>query len=272
MMGRDLMLFRYVAPVVRRVGLATIVALTHIALLLAQEADDRAPPPGEAAQAKALKLLREIYDQERRLARTSAQKQALADKLFHEALQSQDLTDRFVLFRVSADVAAEAGDVETAFRALDKMAEHFQVDDLPRKVEALAEAVKSAGSGEHRKVVAEQAMALIGQAVDDDDFAAADRLGQLALAAARKARDLALVKQIVARNKEVEEIAKAYAAAQKALVTLDGKPTDPEANFTVGKFYCLLKGDWDEGLPMLALGNDPALKELATKEIGRAHV
>ncbi len=261
------MWFRYVAPVVGRVGLAVIVAVTHVALLLAQDTDDRAPPPGEAAQAKALQLLREVYDQERKQAKTFAQKQALADKLFHEALQSQDLTDRFVLFRVSADVATEAGDVETAFRAIDRTAEDFRVDGLQMKVEALAGAARSAGSVEHRKVVTEQSMALIDQAVDDDNFTAADRLGKLALATARKARDLALVKQIVARNKEVEKIEKAYAAAQKALVTLDEKPTDPEANFTVGRFYCLIKGDWDDGLPMLALGSDPALRELATREL-----
>jgi len=48
---------------------------------------------------------------------------------------------------------------------------------------------------------------------------------------------------------------------------LDEKPTDPDANLTVGKFYCLVKGDWQLGVSMLALADNtpygaPARKEL----------
>jgi len=48
---------------------------------------------------------------------------------------------------------------------------------------------------------------------------------------------------------------------------LDEKPTDPDANLSVGKFYCLTKGDWATGLHMLALGNDPETRDLARAEL-----
>jgi hypothetical protein len=35
----------------------------------------------------------------------------------------------------------------------------------------------------------------------------------------------------------------------------------------VGKFYCLDKGDWDRGLPRLALGGDANLKDLAKSDL-----
>jgi hypothetical protein len=54
---------------------------------------------------------------------------------------------------------------------------------------------------------------------------------------------------------------------KQALATLEVKPTDPASNLTVGRFRCFQKGDWDSGLPMLALGSDSTLKALAEKEL-----
>ena len=48
---------------------------------------------------------------------------------------------------------------------------------------------------------------------------------------------------------------------------MEAKPTDPEANLIVGRYKCFVKGDWDTGLLMLALGTDPALATLAVKEL-----
>ena len=48
---------------------------------------------------------------------------------------------------------------------------------------------------------------------------------------------------------------------------LNTNPEDAEANFTVGRFYCLYKKDWPRGLPALARGSDAGLKALAVKEL-----
>jgi len=58
-----------------------------------------------------------------------------------------------------------------------------------------------------------------------------------------------------------------FERAKQANTTLAKKPDDPEANFTAGKYLCLVKGDWDKGLPLLAKGSDAKLKELAQKEL-----
>jgi formylglycine-generating enzyme required for sulfatase activity len=72
---------------------------------------------------------------------------------------------------------------------------------------------------------------------------------------------------MVAINKEVAEAGKGYAAFQQARAKLEEQPTDPEANLAVGRYLCLSKGDWEKGIPMLALGSDPALKALAVREL-----
>ena len=53
----------------------------------------------------------------------------------------------------------------------------------------------------------------------------------------------------------------------KAAAVLRESPNDAEANFTVGKYDCFMKGNWTIGLPLLAKGNDLTLKRLAGDEI-----
>lgn len=64
---------------------------------------------------------------------------------------------------------------------------------------------------------------------------------------------------------------KAYHEMKEAAAVLDKKPDDPAANLAVGKYYCLRKGDWEKGLPMLALGQDERLKTVAGQEIAGAN-
>jgi len=35
----------------------------------------------------------------------------------------------------------------------------------------------------------------------------------------------------------------------------------------VGSYRCFMRNQWNKGIPMLALGNNPALKDLAVKEL-----
>lgn len=76
-----------------------------------------------------------------------------------------------------------------------------------------------------------------------------------------------LVKQIVAREKEINGAAEAHARTQKILATLENDPTNPDANQAAGEYFCFVKGDWGKGIPMLALGNDETLKTLAQNDL-----
>lgn len=108
---------------------------------------------------------------------------------------------------------------------------------------------------------------MLEEAVAKDDFTAAKYLGELAWNAARRAREADLTKRIVARNKAVNEMAEAYSEAEVFFQTLKANPVDPDANLAIGKYYCFMKGDWDRGIAMLALGSDTALKTVATIEL-----
>jgi hypothetical protein len=235
--------------------------------VLAQSQSDQSAIPSDAEQAKALELIREVYGKEWEVAKTSVQKDALATKLLQKADESTDDTNRYVLLKVARDVAAQAGDADLAFRAIEAMSSQYEVDAYELRRVALLQAAKSATLRHHRRAVAIRSLELICEAVKKDDFDAARDFGGLGADSARKAREYALVKQIDARKEEVEEIAEAHTDIPEALATLRDVPDDPDANLVVGKYRCFFKNDWDWGLPMLALGGDGRLKELAVKEL-----
>ena len=228
----------------------------------------KSPIPAEAAQAEATKLVKEVYGDEWAAAKSSTEKQALAKKLLGKADETtDDPVSRFVLLRLARDIATQAIDGRTAYQAIDAMAESFQVDALEMKTVVLTKGASTAQKPAHHKVIAGEALKLADQAVSEDNFTAADKLGKLALAEARRAGDKDLVSEVQGRIAKSIDRAKAYENVKEARAALEKTPQDPEANLVVGKYLCFMKGDWDEGLPMLALGKDEILKALAKQEI-----
>ena len=244
------------------------ILVTPGEVLAQQRTNGKLPVPDAAAQADALKLIRDVYRDQWDRAQKAEEKTALANKLSAQAVKSvDDPAGRFVLLRLARDVAAQAGDAETALAAVDLIGNTYEVDVLQMQLDCLQAVAKAASGSSQIKAVAQQAFALVDAAVAADNYETARCFGELADASARRARDFPLVKKIVARMKEVEESEKAYAEYRTALDRLDEKPTDPQANLMVGRYLCLVKDDWEKGVPMLALGSDEALKAVASKEL-----
>ena len=243
-------------------GLMLLAATT----LFGQETAKKAVVPDEKVQAKAVALIRDVYRNEYKQAKTPEKKVEFAKKLIEKAESSKDSpADQFVLLRIARDLAAQGGDCDTTFEAVDQMAEGFAVDLLEMKVEALT-TVATVVTKEDQQQVVEAAQAVISQAIAQDKYDVADRLGKLALAAARKSRDQALVKQTQASIKSVKEATKAFAEVEAAMKTLEENPVDPDANLAVGKYLCFIKGKWKQGRSTLLLGSDATLKALVLKE------
>ncbi len=248
--------------------LAAVIALGGLTPVFAQDAGEKAPVPDAAAQAEALKIIAEIFEEQWSGAKTSAQKTALAEKMVEQAAKTgNDPTGQFVLLRVARDVATQAGDVTTAFAAIEMLDRGFVVDAVKMKTDALFTAANSIVRTEHAKAAASESIALVRAAMAQDDYPVAEQLLRVGQAAARKSRDGELIRGLTDLGREMARIVKAYDALQPALKVLDEKPTDPAANLAVGKFYCLVKGDWATGVDMLALGNDSPYQAPAQKEL-----
>jgi len=244
----------------------TFIAMVVLVCAIPALAQTKAPVPSAETQQKALALIKEVYRKQYEAAKTSAQKEDFAKKLFQRAGETANTTNKYALLRVARDLSIQAAG-PTAFDAVDEMSKHYQIDGLAMQSKVLAAYAKKAKRSTENKAVAEKALALTERALAEYNLSVATQLGEIALSTARKARDTTLLKKVVAVNKKTEGLAKATEGIKEALAKLDVDPTDPAANLQVGKFYCFVRGDWDKGLSYLALGNDPRLKTLAVKEL-----
>lgn len=245
-----------------------ITALFIHAYAIAQEPKSRAAIPDEAAQQTALAVVAEVYKNDYEKAKTPLQKVELAKKLLQEGTATKDdPVGRFVLLRVARDIAAQQGDLATAFTAIDRISGEYEVDQMQMRLGSATMAAKAPKLAKGHLVCAVLLAPLIDEAIAADRYEQAKSFAELSLVCAREDKDIDRIKQSVAKLKEIEEIAADFKNVTEAKVALEAKSTDPDANFIVGKFLCFVKGDWQRGVAMLALGSNEELKVASVMEL-----
>ncbi len=245
-----------------------LVALTGPSSLVAQNLGVKFPVPDEAARKQAQARLREVYGDEHAQAKSPEEKAALAAKLLSKGEQTtDDPASCFALFAAARDLAAQVGQADVAFRAIDKMGERFAFDALTAKVEAVRKLAASCTSSKQFVSLATLADELVGELSAADRFEEAAEILQTALAAAKESNNRDLLKQVQAHAKQVDAASRAYEPVKEVFALLEKKPADAEANLAAGKYLCFVKGDWDKGVSMLALGSDETLGKVARQDL-----
>ncbi len=172
-----------------------------------------------------------------------------------------------MLFRKARDVAARAGDVNTANAALEEITKIFALPPQKAKLELLEQLEKATPTLAVSSAIFELALSVVDEAIHDDDYLLAAKVATIVLAAANKTKSATYLSMVTARSKDIERLKSAHDKIRTDFDTLKTNPDDASANSQVGRFYCLQKGDWKRGLPMLAKGDDERLKSLASKEL-----
>jgi WD40 repeat protein len=256
-----------------RIGFALFVlALFSSSLMVASPADGKKQAvPDAAARDKAESLIQEVFREE--LAQAKGEPAALrklAAILLEQAHETKDdAAARFVLFRDAAELAAQAGDLNAATNCIGEAAQEFLVDAADMQLGVLETAAKGATSPEANLKLAEAALAALENALAADNFEAAGRFVAVGETAARKAKNVALLKRAETRGKEVHELTQIYEPVKEALEKLREQPDDAEANLTVGRFSCFVRANWDKGLPLLIKTEDEPLRTAAAKDLAR---
>jgi formylglycine-generating enzyme required for sulfatase activity len=232
-----------------------------------QEATRQGVPETSKVQ-EALGLVKEIFKDDYAKATKPEEKITLAEKLIQQAGQSSDdVAGRYAMLSEARRLAIDAGETKVLERAVAGLAKDYDVVELDLLVDSWDELLKKTRPSAATKAVAEAALAKVEQAADDEDFETAGRLTKLALDAARKSKDNALIKQVSDRDKALATEKQQWEALQKTAATLAEKPDDPAANLAMGRHLCFVQGDWEQGLPMLVKGGDATLKDLAAKSL-----
>src|SRR5438445_10094342 len=260
----------------RLTGAGLLALALAFALVLAlpggEPARKKLPVPDKAGQLKAHKLIQEVYGEDYAKARKDpAALAGLARTLLQEGRDTaDDPAARYVLYREARQLAAQAGDVQTALQAVEEAAQDFAIppaDTFRAKVAALTTASKATARPDSYQAVVDAGLLLLEEALGADDYDNARALVSTAEAAARKLKVVALVRSVQRRGQEVQKLQEAYAKIKPFADKLHDDPRDPQANLVMGRYQALTKGSWEKGLPLLARGSDPALKALAAKDL-----
>ena len=106
----------------------------------------------------------------------------------------------------------------------------------------------------------------IEDAAFEDDHSTAQKITDIALRLPRRAKDAETVRKLSVHAVQLKRLKREYVRITTTLSTSSSN-ADPSANYSVGRYFCFLKGQWDKGLPMLSEGDDLPSRRLANEEL-----
>lgn len=220
----------------------------------------------DAEQRAAEQTIHEALRDEFSTATKSDRKPALAGKLIQMAQTESNPATVFVCFRLASDLYAESGNPAKAFTTIDQLGERFQIDIADMQLEAVRVASKTMrdpiSAGELAKACLDLAddLAAVGR------YDVATTVANLSKTAAQTAKHRHYQSLIVPLSRRLGVIQKESDRLKAFRQALATDSTNAEANMEIGKFQCLTLRNWEVGLPQLAQGSDPVLRQLAEAE------
>jgi hypothetical protein len=242
----------------------------------APEAPAASPKPPELSTRVAIPDAAQLKEAERTVKdvfkaeyarKSAADRTSLAKLLLSSAAGQSNPAERWVCLSQAQDLATQAGDWDVAWDAITRAGIAFECDGLPMKVALLAQASKSVKTPDDAAKLTERYLRVVDEAIKGDFLDVSEKAAGSALQWSKKAANAGLSTQAAARVKEVTDIKSAFDKSRKAREVLAKNPQDPAANLDYGLFLCLAKGQWDLGLPLLALGPEGPYRSIATREL-----
>lgn len=227
-------------------------------------ADDRTPVPEKQLQTKCLAKVKEVFKIEYKDV-SPAGRAALARKLLQEA-DAEDPVTRFVMLQDSRDLAIKAGDLKVAFKSIDALAKSFLVSAAGMKVAVLT-TIASAKPAPEWHAFAEKCADVARLETPNEDVEAVVKIAELLESASNVVRDRGFSSLAQFRSDDAKWVKQEYLKVKGDLTRIAKVHDDPQLNSRIGHYDCFVLGDFDRGLPLLAAGGDPDLKEIASADL-----
>jgi tetratricopeptide (TPR) repeat protein len=240
-----------------------------------EEVVKKVPAPDAQARQSAEATVREVFKEDFAGLKSPADRLVLADKLFQQgAATKSNPVERFVLFHMAKDLTAAAGELPRTMDAIDEIAKRFDVNGPAMKAEVLERALLAARNVPPQSLaaheLADHALLLLDDAIAEDQYEVAAQVAtKVALPAAKRVGEPDLVREAVTRGRLVQKLGRHFEAVRQAQDRLETRPDEAEAGYTVGRWCCFIKGQWDKGLPLLAKCGQQDLESLAKLDLAR---
>jgi WD40 repeat protein/regulation of enolase protein 1 (concanavalin A-like superfamily) len=186
--------------------------------------------------------------------------------LFNDLNRSRNNPPRqFALLCELRDKSAE-NNIRSGLSQAQFLAADFAVDALDAMCDAFEHSLRTLRPQPAEFVTT--GLPLIDEAIGKENYDVLSRLLKIVEPAASSLRaDDAKRVMAIPVLSQAKRVQQEYAKLQPERKTLAVSPNDPRANLALGKYHCVWRGDWGEGLPMLARGSDAVLKALAEKDL-----
>ncbi len=231
----------------------------------ATAAEERQPVPSQADQAATAKLIDETYHPEKLT--TASQKVELGRQLLDLGKKSEgNPAEQFALLRKAAELARDGGDAGTMLAAIDVMGKEFEIALLNLKGQLIVQFAKEGKELAAVRSLTEHVSPVIDEALAAGRPDAARAIVDAAYDMATRLRSTTYRKRLHQQRQEVLKVYQLWVRCRQALAALAKNPDHPEANLEVGRYRCFIEGKWEEGLPLLAKGNNPTLQAIAKQE------
>lgn len=225
----------------------------------------RPKPPAAQRQAEIRQRVRQLYS----IANNpSPQEQAkLSQKLLEDAKATKDNDDdRYVMLKMAAEAARDAGDLETSLQAIDEIAATHDADTVAMQLETVERVARNASASTRAEVI-RSSLPVLDAAIDKNRYKDVEKLSIDLLGLARRLGDRNLNTALIDRRRNAAVLGEMYDKAVAGIATLAKSPDDAQANAAVGLFWVIAKENWEKGLPYLAKGDDVDLADLAQREL-----
>ena len=225
---------------------------------------EKLAPPNKSELKKTIATIRELLKDKYKNTSVKGRQELL--KLLRKTADesTSDPVKHFALLSECHNAAAVFGDVDTGWSACDQIDADYQTDQLPHL--DFIKQIKTNLDQKSVRALFSRGVGLSEQLIDADRF---NEVGSLARSLGSTVKKFMPAAQ-TETNSLIERsklLARKFKLIQEDINKLTKDPSHPRANGKVGEFYCLLKNDFEQGLPYLAKGPTSPLQKLAKDEL-----
>lgn len=228
-------------------------------------------PSSEAILAAESKV-RETYGGMFESARTHIELARLAETMRTQMKEAPlSPAEAFVVLRTAMNVAVRARDPRLAIELLEELDARFRINREEMEMMVLRGFLGDKGT--LRKDLAKAVVlvpmleACVSRLIDQDDFRGAEKVIDYGDSVQRSVGNRETQFRWRLLSERVDEGKRRLPQVAKYIERLASNPNDPEANYRVGWYMCIIKDSWREGAELLAKSDDETLRSLAQMEV-----
>lgn len=235
-------------------------------------ARERTPVPIAADVSAAKKRLGQLFADKIKDATSDNKKAELAREMLDMAFKMEsDPAGAFALQSAAMRMASEVGDANVLIDAIDQRVGMFEVDPYEENVSKIIEfgSTHDPESVDGDTLV-QRAVRVIYAGIEDNDFIRASAVARISYRYTNQERRETIPRLLNRLKSLLAGAQREYDDSVNHLKAYREDPSDNEAAAAFGRFLCFIKGDWQNGLPLIAKGGSEILRELASRDLNGA--